>query len=267
MKSTFIYFVLFTCALNCVAQQESPYNFSWKRDLIYASGAGLVAAGGVFSDYQTRPLTEAQVLSLDAFALPGFDRSAVGNWDTKADLASDILLYGSVTLPAFLMINKRTRKDFLVVGFIYAETALLTLGVTELTKGLVNRPRPYAYNDEVSMDLKTTRDARHSFISGHTSLSAALCFTTAKIFSDYSDNPTHEALVWSGAVIVPAVTAYLRFRAGKHFPSDLIAGYLVGGTIGYLVPWLHRRKPLAKGLTISPYSTGKGAGLYLSYKL
>ena len=98
-------------------------------------------------------------------------------------------------------------------------------------------------------------------------MTAAICFTTAKVFSDYSDNRTHEALVWTGAVIVPAVTGYLRYNAGKHFPSDIIAGYFIGGAVGYLVPWLHRRKPVVKGLSVSPFSTGDGAGLYLSYRL
>jgi membrane-associated phospholipid phosphatase len=248
------------------SQSESPYNFNWKRDLIYASGAGLLTAGGFLADFQTRPLTPAQINSLDEFDLPGFDRATIRNWNPDAALASDILLYGSVTLPAFIMINKRARKDFLVVGFIYAETALLTLGITELTKGLVKRPRPYVYNPDLEMSRKTERDARFSFISGHTSLTAALCFTTAKVFSDYSDNPTHEALVWTAAAVLPLTTAALRVEAGKHFPSDVIAGYFVGGAIGYLVPWLHRRKPVAKGVTLSPMGVKGGAGVYFSYR-
>ncbi len=255
-------------AATCSAQeQESPYSFNWKRELIYASGAGLVTAGGLLTSYQTRPLTVEQVNSLDIFDIPGFDRNATKKWNPKANLASDIMVYGSVTLPAFMMINKRMRKDFLVIGFIYAETAMLTLGVTELTKGLSKRARPFVYNPDVDMSEKTKKGARHSFFSWHTSMTSAICFTTAKIFTDYSDNRTHKALVWTGAVIVPAVTSILRYEAGQHFPSDLIAGYFVGATVGYLVPWLHRRKPLTKGLSISPFSTGDGAGVYLSYRL
>lgn len=247
--------------------QDSPYKFNWKKDLVYASGTGLLAAGGIFADYQTRPLTEAQILSLDQFDQPGFDRLAINNWNPDAALASDVFLYSSVALPAIMMLNKRARKDFLVVGFIYAEVAMLTLGVTEFVKSGVKRPRPFVYNSEVDMHYKTERDARFSFVSGHTSITAALCFTTAKIFSDYSDDPTHEALVWTGAALFPLVTGYLRFESGKHFPSDIIAGYLIGGTIGYLIPWLHRRKPIVKELTLSPFGLNGGAGLYVSYRL
>ena len=271
MKRLFVFILFVVLQTNCTYGQQkdslSPYNFNWKKELVYSSGAGLVAAGGILARIQTRPFTEAQVLSLDKYNIPGFDRPATNRWSPNAALASDILLYGSVTLPAFLMINKRMRQDFLVIGFIYAETAMLTLGVTELTKGLSKRARPFVYNDDVSMDRKLERDSRLSFFSGHTSITTALCFATAKIFSDYSDNPTHEALVWTAAAAVPLTTAYLRYEAGKHFPSDVIAGYFIGGAIGYLVPWLHRRKPIVEGMSLSPYSTGDGLGVYFSYKL
>ena len=40
---------------------------------------------------------------------------------------------------------------------------------------------------------------------------------------------------------MPAVTAWARVGAGKHFASDVIVGYLTGAAIGYLVPELHKR--------------------------
>ena len=249
------------------SQNEGPYNFNWKRELVNASAAGLVAAGGIVARLQTTGLTPSQVNALDPYEIPGFDRPIIKKWNPDAALVSDIFLYGSFTLPAFMMINKRARKDFLVVGFIYAETALLTLGLTELTKGLSKRARPFAYNPDVEMHYKTERDARLSFFSGHTSITAALCFTTAKIFSDYSDNSTHEALVWTAAAVIPLTTAFLRVEAGKHFPSDVIGGYLIGGAVGYLIPWLHKKKPLAKGMSLSPVGLDGGAGLYFSYRL
>ena len=42
------------------------------------------------------------------------------------------------------------------------------------------------------------------------------------------------------AAAVPAVVAYFRIRAGKHFLTDNLVGYAVGATVGVLVPRLHR---------------------------
>lgn len=252
---------------SCFGQADSPYSFNWKKDLIAASATSVFAAGGYFATTQLRPLTTAQVNSLDPFVLTGIDRSAIDNWSPKAATASDVLLYSSFVVPGLMMIDKRARKDFLVLGFMYLETAALTIGLTEIAKAATHRARPFVYNPSVSMDLKTNSDARQSFFSGHTSITTALCFLTAKVFSDYSNNPTHEALVWTGAVILPAATASLRYAAGKHFPSDIIAGYIIGGIVGYAVPVLHKRKPLLKGMTLSPFGTRDGAGLYVSYRL
>ena len=246
----------------------SPYNFNWKKDLIASSMGGALLVGGIVVSNQLSPLTAAQLNSLDPFNINGLDRSATNNWSPASATASDVLLYSSFVLPGVLMLNKRMRKDFLVIGFMYAEVGMFTLGLTELTKGLSKRARPFVYNQSLDLEIRTPKDARQSFFSGHTSITAALCFTTAKIFSDYSDNSVHKALVWTGAAVLPIATASLRYAAGKHFPSDVIAGYFVGATIGYLVPWLHRRKPIVKGMTLAPYSNGRQEiGFYVNYRL
>lgn len=38
---------------------------------------------------------------------------------------------------------------------------------------------------------------------------------------------------------MPAVVAYFRIRAGKHFLTDNLVGYAVGATVGMVVPRLH----------------------------
>ena len=42
--------------------------------------------------------------------------------------------------------------------------------------------------------------------------------------------------------MIPAITGYLRVKAGKHYPTDTIAGYLLGATAGILIPQLHKKK-------------------------
>ncbi|MBT8218659.1 MAG: phosphatase PAP2 family protein, partial [Bacteroidia bacterium] len=46
-------------------------------------------------------------------------------------------------------------------------------------------------------------------------------------------------VVWTTAIAVPALTGLLRTRAGKHFYTDVIVGFVVGAAVGYLIPEIH----------------------------
>jgi membrane-associated phospholipid phosphatase len=62
---------------------------------------------------------------------------------------------------------------------------------------------------------------------------------------------------------LPAVVGYYRYKAGEHFLSDNILGYVLGAGTGILVPALHKNKnfdhvsiapaiwPDAKGISIA----------------
>ncbi|HEY1406809.1 MAG TPA: phosphatase PAP2 family protein, partial [Spirochaetota bacterium] len=60
-----------------------------------------------------------------------------------------------------------------------------------------------------------------------------------------------------------ATVGFLRYRAGMHYPSDIIVGAIVGSAIGYLVPTLHRHT----GQVGVARSTGRSIGLSLAFAL
>ena len=65
----------------------------------------------------------------------------------------------------------------------------------------------------------------------------------AKVVSDYHPNMKKglKAIMWSGAVMIPATTAYLRVTAGRHFPTDVVAGFATGALVGFIIPHLHKK--------------------------
>ena len=138
---------------------------------------------------------------------------------------------------------------------------MTNIGITSSFKGGVKRILPYAYNPDVPVDKKTNKKSRRAFFSGHASNTAALSFFTASVVLKYSQNQTVKALVWTGAIFLPAVTGYFRYTSGQHFPTDVITGYIVGASIGYLIPKLHENKPNSENLGGLSYSIGPG---YLS---
>ncbi len=216
------------------------YALTYKLDVPLATaGLGLNFAYFLL-DKKSEPLQPSFIASLDRMQINAFDRSAAYNWSRPAAFGSDVIMYGAIAVPSLLFFDKDIRKDYGKVGVIWAQTMALNTGLTNITKVLVKRTRPYVYNPNTPEHYKLERDARYSFFSGHTSVTASMSFMTAKIFSDY--NPSSKALpyVWTTAAIVPATVAFLRWRAGKHYASDVILGYLTGAAVGFLVPHLHK---------------------------
>ncbi|MEM9025251.1 MAG: phosphatase PAP2 family protein, partial [Bacteroidota bacterium] len=182
--------------------------------------------------------------SIDRHAADGYDRSLVE--------ASDWLLYGSYALPLTLLANRQTRKDFGTISVMMAEVLLVTNDITSITKSTTQRVRPFVYNSEAPLEDKTTKNAKLSFISGHTSNVAAMSFFTAKVISDYSDNRALKRVTWSLAIALPATVGFMRYQSGKHFATDVLAGYAVGALVGYLVPALHKRKSNRLDISLAP---------------
>lgn len=88
----------------------------------------------------------------------------------------------------------------------------------------------------------------------------------AKVFSDY--NPQLGAKKWllfGAALIPPAFVGYYRYKALKHFPTDIIVGTAIGAAVGILVPHLHKiNRKNNKAVSLLPY-TGEYSGLALRY--
>lgn len=223
-------------------QAQSPYHFNSKKEQFLISGSITLVAAGFYLSTETSPLTGAEINNLNIDDINSFDRFAAEKYSKTFQNLSDGLLAASFIAPIPLIFEKQIQNDFGVLAAMYAESFGLTAGVTLLTKVSTKRLRPIAYNSSVDLRERKRRDSRHSFFSGHTSISAMNSFFFAKVFSDYYPNSKYKPFVWTAAVLLPAATGYTRIEAGKHFPTDVLAGYAVGGLIGYFVPFFHKKK-------------------------
>ena len=229
-------------AQNTTSGFQSPYNLSWQVDAPLGAVAIGVGTTYLILHSKTQVLSVAEIAALDRNNISLFDRDATHNWSQPIKTTSDVFLYTSMAVPSLLFIDPKVQKDYLKVGTIWAQTFAMTAALTSLTKVLVKRPRPFMYNSNVPMHYKQEKDAQYSFFSGHTSVTASMCFMTAKIYHDYNPNSKAVPWVWVGAAVVPAVTGILRNQTGKHFWTDIITGYIIGAAVGILVPELHKIK-------------------------
>ncbi|WP_367388262.1 phosphatase PAP2 family protein [Lewinella sp. LCG006] len=241
------------------AQNErGPYYLSLKREIIY-SGSGLVGTVGAFFLHERIPSITASEAKQPN--LTGFDKMGLGYNSSTAKNLSDQTLFTALGLPVLLLAGKESRRDISTIGFLYIETMLINQGITDLVKVAALRPRPYIFEENFPSTQILNSNDRSSFFSGHTSSTATASFFVARVFADYYPQSKLKPYVWGMAAALPALTGYLRIRAGRHYPSDVLVGYLVGGAVGYLVPTLHKIQPKRKNLSIAP---GMG-GLYLNY--
>jgi membrane-associated phospholipid phosphatase len=61
----------------------------------------------------------------------------------------------------------------------------------------------------------------------------------AGVFEKLYPESSARGWVWGGCLTAAATTGYLRYAAGRHYPSDILVGAAMGAFVGYLVPRLH----------------------------
>lgn len=240
-----------------VSKSNSPYEVNLKKDLpILGVGLGLKLTGEILKR-NVSPLSTQEIFDLNADRLNALDRTATENYSKAARDASDYFQYGSYGFSLLLLLDKENKNDFLSIGTMALEVWSINSGLTDITKSLVKRPRPFLFNPDVSLDEKTLNTSRLSFFSGHTSKVASMSFFTAQLFSDYYPDSKWKPVVWTTAVILPATTGYLRYKGGKHYPTDVITGFAVGALVGLTIPRLHKRTANNK-LSLSVLPTAEG---------
>ena len=240
-KQTFL-FLVFILLMAHIATAQSPYELKLKKELAFTAGGAASAGLGLIIRGSTSPLTASEWMALDRNDVNSFDRFAIDYNSQSAHDISNYFWLGSFAMPPLLLAGNKTRQDAGTVATLWGETLLINSGLTLLSKFAFQRRRPFTYDPGADISRKNTINAKTSFFSGHTSMTAANTFFAAKVFSGYYPDSKWKPLVWGTAISIPAVTGYLRVRSGRHFLTDVIAGYAVGAAVGYFVPQLHKQR-------------------------
>jgi len=223
---------------SCLAQ--SPYKLDGKREsIIFVSAIGLGIIGLTVND-DIVPLIPDEINALNRDDVNKFDRGATYNWSPSAGNTSDILAAALILSPALLAFSEEVRNDFTPVLTMYFQTLILAEALPLTLKGITQRTRPFAYNEDAPIEEKQTPNARRSFFSGHTSVAFAMAVFLSTVYGDYHPNSKLKPFVWGVSLLTASTVAYLRYAAGKHFPTDIITGALVGSALGYFIPFIHR---------------------------
>jgi membrane-associated phospholipid phosphatase len=242
------------------------YNFKPAVDipLVLVTGGW---SGFAFTKIYSKPKsTEQEILDLDKKDIPGIDRWAAGLSDDNADATSNYLFYGSIPVPFALFLDKKIRKDAAKISYLYLEAMSITGLFYTGSVYLVDRYRPETYNESIPATERLSGNYKDAFLAGHPALVATSLFFTAKVYADYNPESGFKYALYGFAIAGTGATTYLRHIAGKHFPTDLLAGVTLGTVCGILVPQLHKyKKNKAQSLGLFPYFNGNARGLGLTY--
>jgi membrane-associated phospholipid phosphatase len=123
---------------------------------------------------------------------------------------------------------------------IFAQTTSINGLLTESAHLAVQRPRPFVYADPAR-----ARDYSNytSFYSGHTSFSATATTYVALTLAARGAPRWLVAASLAGAYALMSLTGAYRILAGRHFPTDVLVGALMGVCVAW---WVVRRHRVAR---------------------
>jgi undecaprenyl-diphosphatase len=184
-----------------------------------------------------RPATFAQKRSLDLQVeiemMENRHEDPVEFYQKISNTTNDI----SMLVPATVLVTGLIRNDKITLqkGLYMAETLAASTIITTALKQTIKRPRPFKADPYI---VQASSGGSTSFPSGHTSEAFA---TATSLYMSYPK--------WY--VAVPAFTwaslvGYSRMYLGVHYPSDVLAGAVVGAGSAWLMNranrWMHKRK-------------------------
>ena len=186
------------------------------------------------SVFETFPGDESALEELQGFRNTGLDVAAV----ISTTIGHALVIIVSILMLALALWSNRRRADALVVLMV-----LVPEGLNQGLKFLVDRPRPEFSNFSVLTHMSQSG----SFPSGH-SVHAFLFIGFLIYITGELVKPGKPRLALQGflAFLILAVGTS-RVYLGVHWPSDVLGGYLVGGSSLMVILWV-RKVLISRGL-------------------
>ena len=249
-------------------QADKVYLMNYKFDvpIVVVGGAATLYSFTIIYSKKNTPAATIQALNKNN--IPVFDRGATQLHDPKMDKISYYPFYGVMPLPLILLLDKSMRKDAGRLGVLYLEAFALTGIVYAGAVYSIDRYRPDVYNTSLPMSYRTNGNYRNSFFAGHVAVTSTSTFFIAKVYDDYHPESNWKWVIYGGAAAATIGMGYMRLEAGKHFPSDILLGAIVGTASGLLTPTLHKNRSKPQKWSLSPGLLDNGsAGFSFVYKL
>ena len=163
------------------------------------------------------------------------------------EAARDVTSLGSVIVicllagayVGYLLLNGQRRSAILLLVSLLGGLAL-----NNLLKALFDRPRP-------DLTLVSLRVFSSSFPSGHAALSCVAYLTMAALIPRNAQAEPVRRYMMTAAIVLVLLIGMTRIYLGVHYPSDVLAGWCVGGA------WVLTCWQAAKEIERRQYANGR----------
>ena len=222
------------------AQVETPFQLGWQD-------AGWIAGGLLIqipAQLRYRDMSSADTASLNRQDLIPPDRWVAGLYSPDIALASDILVLPFCALPIALTAwdawaNKEGLNPVLTDAVVFGEAMAFSSALDLMVRSLQIHPRPLVYGKDVPARERLAGEASGSFYSGHTNAAFLAAVYLSYTYPLRHPNFQGQGWLWTTTLATATAVASLRVAAGKHFPTDVVAGAAAGAFFGWIFPRMH----------------------------
>ena len=233
-----------------------PYQVEWRRELPILALAGIASATPEFLSHELGGVR----CPCSKDGINPLDRGVAGRNSEGADRASDVAAGFLLVAPFAVDAVDGHRSGSCKSGFrsdaiVMFEALAVDEGLNQLIKSAVHRPRPFLYGLPAGDPAVGEADNYRSFYSAHVSTVLAVGLSYARTFALRHPESPSRWLIYGAAILGGTTVGALRVAAGRHFPTDVLTGAVVGSAVGLAVPALHHPRALTT-FSVLPYNDG-----------
>lgn len=185
---------------------------------------------GQYRFHTVRDTTKYNENSIDVKVFRAFNNIQSKFVNSFVNITNESIVPVIISVPVGLYIGSRIDNNHYGENsaVLLALSEITTSAATQLIKIIVKRPRPFRTLNKVYLTDTNSVKGSYSFPSGHSSSSFAIA---TSLTLRYPDNP----VLIVGCYTYATLVALGRIYWGVHYPSDVLAGMLIGAGCAALI--------------------------------